>query len=266
MKVEIVKDSENKKGDRITTFSLHFPRFILPELSKHRVFSISCSSSRAIPSERMMQNIRENTAQPSEWGKEQQKGMNSDGVVDSETERKAIYIWNEARNFAIIEAVKLESLGISRQIVNRLLEPFMFCDVILTATDFKQFFFQRVSDNADPTIRELASLMLETYNLSIPEKLNDGEWHIPLADDISDLETKKKVAVSRCARKSYNTGRVQPVEKDLELYDKLREQGHFVPFEHIAEADSNLEYLGNVKGFRQLRKTFLDENRESFYK
>ena len=46
---EIIADSRNEFGNRITTFVLTFPRIILAELNTHRMFSRNSASSRAIP-------------------------------------------------------------------------------------------------------------------------------------------------------------------------------------------------------------------------
>lgn len=51
IKSKIVADSQNIVGNRLTTFVLEFPRFILPELATHRMFSKNAASSRAIPIE-----------------------------------------------------------------------------------------------------------------------------------------------------------------------------------------------------------------------
>ena len=55
IEAKIVADSINPQGDRITTYLLTFPRFILAELNTHRVFSKNSASSRAIPFEKPRQ-------------------------------------------------------------------------------------------------------------------------------------------------------------------------------------------------------------------
>ena len=46
---EVLIDSVNPAGQRLTTFVLRFPRFVLSEFNTHRMFSRNASSSRAIP-------------------------------------------------------------------------------------------------------------------------------------------------------------------------------------------------------------------------
>lgn len=53
---KVITDSKSPQGNRITTFKLVFPRFILAELNTHRLFSKNSASSRAIPFEKMVKN------------------------------------------------------------------------------------------------------------------------------------------------------------------------------------------------------------------
>lgn len=119
------------------------------------------------------------------------------------------------------------------------------------------------------------------------QKLNIGEWHCPLVyeeddnlihsyfneyedSDLALIEVKKKISVARCARVSYLThdGK-RDIEKDLELFEKLRTSGHWSPFEHVATPsplnDKN-ERSGNFRGWCQFRKEFVDENCTNFRK
>ena len=49
IKVEIVADSINQQGDRLTSLVLTYPRIIHAEMMTHRMFSRNASSSRAVP-------------------------------------------------------------------------------------------------------------------------------------------------------------------------------------------------------------------------
>src|SRR6185369_7117160 len=74
IKAEIVADSINEKGNRITSFIVTFPRIILAEKNTHRVFSRNSASSRAIPFPKMVKSVRENPFIPIAWQKDH-KGM-----------------------------------------------------------------------------------------------------------------------------------------------------------------------------------------------
>jgi thymidylate synthase ThyX len=67
---KIIADSisESEYGDRITTFELEYPRFIHGELMTHRLFSRNAASSRAIPINKMMDQVLTAPAMPVEWG------------------------------------------------------------------------------------------------------------------------------------------------------------------------------------------------------
>ena len=43
---EVLLDSVNPTGQRLTTFVLRFPRFVLSEFNTYRMFSRNASSSR----------------------------------------------------------------------------------------------------------------------------------------------------------------------------------------------------------------------------
>lgn len=262
IEAKILLDSKNPTGDRLTTWVLKYPRFIHAEFMTHRMFSKNAASSRAIPFQKLLKTIKNEPATPEFWGVNQKGMQAAEEVEDIDQAKKT---WLEARDSAINEAKKLNKLGLHKQIVNRVLEPFCHISVICSGTDFQNFFRLRAHEDAQPEFQVLAYKMLEEYNKSVPQQLSKGEWHTPFGDKMSDNltdEEKRKVASARCARISYLTfdGKLD-VEKDLVLFDRLAGgvPKHLSPLEHCAEAtDSN--YHGNLKGFKQFRKFFLDEN------
>ena len=69
IKAKIIADSVSAvNGKRITTFELEYPRFIHSELMTHRLFSRNAMSSRAVPIEKMIEQVRNNPAKPIHWG------------------------------------------------------------------------------------------------------------------------------------------------------------------------------------------------------
>ena len=152
---QIIADSVNTQGDRITTYVLTFPRFILAELNTHRMFSRNSASSRAIPFEKMVKMVEEDPFIPIAWQKDH-KGMQGneywgkeDWVVDQPNVSQinvhncAIGNWLQARDNAVSLAKQLNSKNITKQLCNRLLEPYMWHTCLLTATEFENFFKQR---------------------------------------------------------------------------------------------------------------------------
>ena len=136
---EIIADSKNEHGDRITTFVLTFPRFILAELNTHRMLSRNSASSRAIPFKKMVEMVKEDPFIPIAWQKDH-KGMQGTEYLDEIESHQAKNNWLYARDKAIEGAKSLNSLGATKQLCNRLLEPFMWHTAIVTATEFENFF------------------------------------------------------------------------------------------------------------------------------
>lgn len=278
---KIITDSKNIVGERLTTFLLVYPRFIHSEFMTHRMFSRNAASSRAIPIEKMIKAIEDNPAMPIHWGKIQ-KGMQADVEVDDEIKVKAKEIWLNAMKDAIKHSRALAGLEIHKQIANRLTEPFAHMMTLVTATEWENFTALRAHKDAQPEIRDLGYKMLMEYNLSIPKLLQDNEWHLPFGDEIdeeifnttlnnhpelTDIGLKLKIATARCARTSYTTPETlqkHNYESDIRLHDELKQNGHFSPFEHIAEPRQQwapIRWVGNFKGWTQYRKTLLGESR-----
>lgn len=158
---EIVADSICN-GHRITTMLLTFPRFILPELLTHRMFSRNSASSRAIPFGKMVKMVEEDPFIPIAWQKDHKGMQGTEYWTDDDTvtidegdeyERYAkiysatehfITEWLEARDLAIAQSYELNRLGVTKQLCNRLLEPFMWHTVLLTSTEFENFFKLRM--------------------------------------------------------------------------------------------------------------------------
>jgi len=196
--------------------------------------------------------------------------MQSGAEVDMDSRIKALSIWESASLAAIQHATQLDELGIHKSISNRLLEPFLHMTTLISGTNWDNFFALRAHEDAQPEFQVLAYRMLEQYLSSTPKQLEWGEWHLPFGDQIDEslpIETKCAVATARCARLSYLTyDGDHSVEKDMILHDRLKESGHWSPFEHLASADNwDIDgYKGNFTGgWTQYRKTFAHENRSA---
>lgn len=236
---KVIADSISALGYRITTLELEYPRFIHAEFMTHRQFSRNASSSRAIPINKMIEQVTTNHAKPIHWGLNQ-AGMQATDEQANTT--LAINAWIDARNDAIMHAKKLQDLGLHKQIVNRVLEPYQMIKVLVTATNFDNFFALRLHKDAQPEIQELARVMYDAIHTSVPVLLHDGDWHTPYydkgywtKDSIDDLETALKISCSCAAQVSYRK-LDDSLEKALAIYDKLvaSEPVHASAFEHCA--------------------------------
>jgi thymidylate synthase ThyX len=269
----VLLDSRSPSGARLTTLEVRYPRFIHSEMMTHRVFSRNAASSRAIPIKKMIAAVREEPALPVYWGRNQ-TGMSAREAVSPKVEALARAEWQLALEDALAHAERLaeKDIDLHKQLVNRLLEPFAWITVIITATDWANFFTQRCHPDAQPEIKHIAEMMLAHYRASIPVPVALGRWHLPLIqDDERALPEEQlcKLSVARCARVSYLThdGK-RDVERDLDLYEKLLEggaNGHWSPFEHVATPapDANTR-SGNFTGWEQYRKRFPEEHAATF--
>lgn len=136
----MVADSKSPHGHRISTMQVTFPRFILAELNTHRMLSRNSASSRAIPFEKMVKSVQENPFVPMAWMKDH-KGMQGTEYVTNIGEVEDY--WLQARDEAVRYASGLNEAGVTKQLCNRLLEPFMWHTVLITATEFSNFFALR---------------------------------------------------------------------------------------------------------------------------
>lgn len=280
IKAQIIADSIAPNGNRLTTFILDFPRIVLAELNTHRALSKNSASSRAIPFEKMLEMVKTNPFIPIKFQKDH-KGMQGTEYYEGAEHDQCVHDWLAARDAAVNAATNF-LFPVTKQLRNRLLEPFLWHKVILSGTDFENFFALRAHGDAEIHIADLAYKMLDVYNTSAPKILKAGEWHIPFGDKLDesrlenvleersgvvlpgDLEKAKvKVAIARCARISYlNFEGKDDYDADIKLCDRLFGSAprHLSPTEHAAQAIEEDKNIGNFKGFKQYRYFFHDQN------
>ena len=137
----IVADSVSPQGHRITTFVLTYPRIIHAEVMTHRMFSRNAASSRAIPFKKMVEDIENDPFIPIAWQKDHKGMQGVEYITDQQKIDDCIETWLLARNKAIREAKDLNNLhGVTKQLCNRLLEPFQWYTCLVTATEFDNFY------------------------------------------------------------------------------------------------------------------------------
>lgn len=347
-------------GHRITTMLVTMPRIILPEFNTHRMLSKNSASSRAIPFKKMVQSVIDNPFIPIAWQRDH-KGMqgveylnerdvysindfipvlqdtfnefygNTEASFDiyqslvkrfSGQNKTLAGWWLEARDAVIDVAILMNLFGVTKQLCNRLLEPWMYHTVLVTATEWENFYYlrcpqyviydgdshgkkktiyrsrkdylkslerfpgiyERVSERtelgwlqqnegqAEIHMMALAEAMWDARNESIPKELKPGEWHMPydptdfkIADHLygkmtSDLAINTKmlqdaqvqIATARCAQTSYTVvgedGKSSSYERLIGLHNKLLASEHMSPFEHCAQAMTDEEFCGFLKG------------------
>lgn len=142
IKAQVIADSKNEFGNRITTLVSVMPRYILAEFNTHRMLSRNSASSRAIPFEKNLQSVEENPFIPIAWMKDH-KGMQGNEYFGEPATSSLLREWQRAKQHAVVLAKELSRQGLTKQLVNRLLEPFMWHTVIATATEWENFFALR---------------------------------------------------------------------------------------------------------------------------
>ena len=282
---KVVCDSISEQGVRLTTFEIEYPRFIHSEVMTHRNLSKNSSSSRAIPITKMLEQIESNMAIPLYWGKAK-SGMQATEEVDIDD----VWWYEEKWKFAFDEvSYRIEQLSdnvegkkgfmppLHKQVPNRLSEPFQMMKVVITGTDWENFFNLRIHPDAQPEICMLAYKMHEAMQESKPVTLKAGEWHLPYVDScyeidqntqekegelkyyVGELYTKGfkyisledaiKLSAASCASVSYRTEGMT-LEKADKIFDMLikAEVIHSSPFEHLATpVKPKFNELGKVR-------------------
>ena len=265
IKAKIITDSiSTHTGQRITTFELEYPRFIHAELMTHRMFSRNSASSRAIPINKMIELIEQSPAMPIHWGKNQ-SGMQAKVELSQVAIDYCKSVWQSAMRNAISHVKNMADYGLHKQVGNRILEPYQMIKVVVTATDYANWFNLRLHPDAQPEIYALADSMYKALALSEPMEISYGEWHLPYIERQRDgqgvlkyfvynrdndidsesygyhyfvpltLEEAQKISCSCCAQVSYRKSDTS-IEKAIAIYDKLVNSSpvHASAFEHCA--------------------------------
>lgn len=276
IEAKIIADSVSESGKRITTLQVKFHRFVLPEFNTHRVFSRNFSSSRAIPTKKLLEQVRNDPAMPVHWGKNQ-PGMQAKEELDAEERFRADAKWRYAAVVAANHAEEMAAIGTHKQIVNRIIEPYIWANGIVTSTEWDNWDALRRHEDAQPEIHELACRIHEAREASTPRLLKAGEWHLPYITDEerespfykieANIQSNMlvKISAARCCRVSYlkHDGTKADVNEDLFLFQRLAgaEPLHASPLEHQATPSSyNERHLwGNLFGWTQYRKVWEQE-------
>ena len=248
-------------NNRLTTMEVTMHRFILPEFNTHRKFSRNAGSSRAIPVLKRIEEVMKNPALPLHWG-ENKPGMQAETELVDDVQDIVKKAWLKSMKSTLRTVKFLAKTGLHKQTANRLLEPFLWQKVIVSSTEWKNFFDQRDSSLAQPEMQALAKAMKTALNESTPEIADQKYWHLPYTTraEQGTLSTSVLIAISvaRCARVSYLTheGKADMM-KDLALYNRLisAEPPHWSPLEHVARPYRSWEDkpTGNFDGWMQLR-------------
>lgn len=284
--VKVIAKSLNLRGQPIVTFELDYPRYIHSEIMTHRVFGRNAQSSRAVPVAKTLE-VNQDFVQPIVYGKNK-SGMSSSEPLSGDVLVQVQELWNKTAKSVFEASAGLSELGLHKQWSNRITEPFSRIKVIVTATEFDNFYWLRDDqDAAQPEIVELAQRMKDADQSTAPIQLDVGMWHMPYVfqeftakgkqifldnnGDELNVATALKISASCCAQVSYRK-LDDSVEKAINVYNKLFDgpKPHMSPTEHqakippkyadfrtpgITHMDRNGNaWSGNLKNFVQYRQ------------
>lgn len=242
--------------------SSEYHNFLANGITVHNCFSRNASSSRAVPVERTIQNILNDPWVPSDVYKNC-KGMQGKELMSDDEYDSFCKHWDDAKLQAIEVAHKMIKEGFHKQHINRILEPFTKIKVIVTATEWDNFFKLRLSPDADPEIQHLAKAikmaMDAVSNTYIYINAHGGRTlpyvNFDEMDAIDDLRILTLISAARCARVSYlnHDGSKPDILKDLALAKRLIDSGHMTPFEHQCRYSFDTGFQYNLRDFQSAR-------------
>ena len=264
---DVLADSITPANVRVTTLVATLPRAYLAELNTHRLLSRdgyeqelsrNSASSRAIPTEQNIAAVREHPYVPTTFNA-RVKGMGAGDAFDEEETENCRRVWMRAMQHATAAADILNERGLDKSRANRLIEPFMWHTVIITATEWENFLALRCPDGDKPDVSFPAQLEMQEFAIcvrdalaaSTPKLLEEASWHAPYFDWDEEFELLRGlmggaavpvneainggllVSARRCARVSYV--KQDDVEALMDSYTKgvtLADMSHYSPMEH----------------------------------
>lgn len=248
--VRVLAHSISPQGKPMWSFEFEYNRWILAEVNTHRMVSKNSASSRAVPFEKMIEMIMTAPAMPVHWGKNQ-AGMTAKEELSEIEQISAKSIWVKARDLVIEQSKQLFTMGLHKQVINRLTEPWSMMKTVASGTNWDNLLYLRDDEDAQPEFRELARCLRVAMQQSTPTPLFDGEWHLPYINTVRDahgvlhyldsdggeltLDEAKQISASCCAQVSYRRLNDTKV-KALEIFGRLfsGRVPHMSPVEHQA--------------------------------
>lgn len=304
---KVVLDSIGPNKKRIVTVETRYWRAIHAEIMTHRDRARNAASSRAIPFIRLKDGVPvanctysriKNDAFLPEFIGSEQKGMQSGSELIEPNRNNSLESIKRMRDFCLNECKYLYEQGVHKSIINRYLEPWSYITVVMTATEWKNFFRLRVHPKAEKHFNKVAGQIKDAIDRSVPTPLDHGEWHMPyitkedqdevrnmysdqvraLAPNMTEINLSqgllKRVSAAYCARLSYlNHEGHRDLKDSIRLFDTLihpkfetdRDDDviHASPLEHVNKALSDPYHRsGPMVGWHQMRKDYPNENME----
>jgi len=279
-------------ADRLVTLVGRFPRSVLAEFNTHRVFSRNSASSRARNVKSVVEGVLQDPYVP--LFTENTPGMSGCFLRDAAAAQRAREDWLSARDSAVDAFLRVlmgaeydpglspmenldyyyaniyknpgvSSTGVHKQDVNRLLEPFMWHEVVFTSAHWENFFTLRCDfEHTYIPFYAFAVLVREALRVSTP---TIGEYHTPfLTGEEKNQLTGNMFADQGLLMKSSSVAAnisyrdAADTQASIRLGERLLDAGHMSPFEHVAYASTALgtPLGGNLGGLWDQYRRFLE--------
>lgn len=195
---EILADSLSPQGERLASMKITFPRIMLAEFNTHRMFTRNSASSRAIPFNKMVKMVEENPFTPIAWQIEHSGMQGTEYKTGNSEIQLCTNKWLESRDNAVKSATLLNHSDIvTKQLCNRLLEPFMWHTVIITSgkEGLDNFFELRCPNYQLEEKNDFDEIVkIHTFR-SKKDVLKEGNWYScelkKFTSDFTDLDWLK---------------------------------------------------------------------------
>jgi hypothetical protein len=271
-------------GVRITTFELTMPKCLLAQFNKHNLIRNSAESSRARPTQQILQQLNEDPYKPPQWNY-RQRGMQPAGPMSfADDQRMAELEW-KLRSYTKGIVMEMEKLKAAKEDINRYLEPWMYAKVVATGTDWDNYWKLRIHGDAQGAHRLLAKAMHEAYEQSTPvprwpcywvdgepgvqpvsQRMLVSNWHLPY---VTEHERKTveptwlpQISAARVGRASYGRqGEQKSLADELSRAQSFVQDGHWTPLEGPARlwVDPDIRF-GAYRAWMPLRKHYAGES------
>lgn len=253
--------------------SSDYHNFLANGITVHNCFSRNASSSRAIPVNKVIEQVDSKPVVPTKVYMNK-AGMVGDVEAPIDVATDFYNLWLDAARNAVETAKCMEKLGIHKQHINRILEPFQYINVIVTATDWDNFLNLRLASDAQPEMQDLAraikgemdkvgNKIISVYRIcgkyvSLPfitQEEVDSHCMNSFSSSEVLIDDLMLISSARCARVSYNNhdGSCPDEHKDKKLARRLLDAGHMSPMEHPCIWAGDMRYHKNLYGWKSLR-------------
>ena len=275
IKAEIVGHSLNPQKDELISVLCTFPRIILSEMNTHRMLSKNTSSSRAIPFNKMVESVQNDPFIPIAWQKDHKGMQGSEYITEDVFINEAKSNWLAARDNAIESASYLnKTCQVTKQLCNRLLEPFMWTTMLITGSKegWDNFFSLRcpsytianLIDGDDIVFKSKKDFLKELdYEPIYPDsdldwlKLNKGQAEIhmmALAEAIYDAVNESTPKQLKAGEWHISFGDDFDIDKVAELYYEIINNDR--PYPHISSIEETKIKISTARCARLSYMTF----------